>query len=116
HYSMYIYPLNSTALIHADSLHHPPHREVQSLMNLFTEPLPVDHISSFITGNIEQQGVMGGGGSCGIAAMNFAQVWANASHQKWTPTKSREFRLAALEELVVFHFLAESTAGTPEEW
>ncbi|RXW11648.1 hypothetical protein EST38_g14207 [Candolleomyces aberdarensis] len=102
HYTTYIYPIGSAALVHADSLHQPPKPEVTNILNAFLEPLGWAEIRS--------------SGSYGIAALNFAQVWGDKRCKPWTAAQAREFREAALADLVIYHYFSSRTPGTVIDW
>ncbi|KAH6874625.1 hypothetical protein BKA70DRAFT_1480019 [Coprinopsis sp. MPI-PUGE-AT-0042] len=115
HYTTYIYPFSSATLIHADSLHHLPAQGVRSLVNHFIRLCFHEQVSGFTTGEIARQGQAGGEGSCGITALNFAQVWGNSDTPVWVPSHSRNFRMSALRDLILYHYLASNVPGAPEQ-
>lgn len=119
HYTTYVYPIGSAALVHADSLHRPPVPEVIDILNAFLEPLGWSEIRSTLAGGIERQGSgagSAGSGSCGVAALNFAQIWGNKQCKPWTAAQAREFREVALADLVLYHYFASRTPGAAVDW
>jgi hypothetical protein len=116
HYTTYVYPMNSATLIHADSLHQSPAGQVQRLLNQFIWPCVSEQTSGFVTGHIAQQGQGGGSGSCGIAALNFAEVWGNGDTPGWAPSQLQRFRMSALRDIILLHYLSCTAEGAPEDW
>ena len=108
HYTAYVYRVGSTVLDHGDSLHQPPADDILDIISWVITGLghlPIDTIS---TGIISQQGGFNGGeGSCGIAALNFIECYADAKLQRWEGSNSHVFWDMALQNLIRYHDSAQ---------
>jgi hypothetical protein len=78
HYTAYVYRVGSTVVDHGDSLHQPPADDILDIISWVITSLGHPPIDSISTGIISQQGGFNGGeGSCGIAALNFIECYAD---------------------------------------
>jgi len=104
HYTAYVYHVGSTIVDHGDSLHQPPADDILAIISWVIAGLghpPVDTISC---GTISRQGGFNGGdGSCGIAALNFIESYADNNLCQWQGSDSHLFRDMALQNLIRYH-------------
>jgi hypothetical protein len=78
HYTAYVYHVRSTIIDHGDSLHQPPADDILDIISWVIIGLghpPVETISSGTI--LKQGGFNGGDGSCGVAALNFIECYAD---------------------------------------
>ncbi|TEB26894.1 hypothetical protein FA13DRAFT_1624680 [Coprinellus micaceus] len=119
HYTTYIYEVNETVAHYADSLGHPPSHEVMDAINAFIEPLNLRTVSHFVIHEVARQGFEeGGAGSCGMAALNFAQTYGpgDSMYPKWYGGRSQAFRMGGLYDLVITHHVSAQRLGTARDW
>ncbi|EDR00235.1 uncharacterized protein LACBIDRAFT_314599 [Laccaria bicolor S238N-H82] len=104
HYTAYVYHVGSTILYHGDSLHQPPANNILDIISLVIAGLghlPVDTINC---GTISRQGGFNGGdGSCGIAALNFIESYADNNLRQGQGSDLHLFRDMALKNMIHYH-------------
>ncbi|EDR01208.1 uncharacterized protein LACBIDRAFT_312303 [Laccaria bicolor S238N-H82] len=118
HFTAFIYRQGSSVIEYGDSMHHAPPLHILSILQWVFSGVIQHEIKHIRCGVISKQGVSNGTGSCGLAALNFIQLAAGTPKglRRWTGSKSRLFRDAALECLLIFHHLATQSDGTFMDW
>jgi len=108
HYTAYVYHVGSTVVDHGDSLHQPPADDILDIISWVITGLGYPPIDTISTGIISQQGGFNGGeGSCGIAALNFIECYADTKLHWWEGSNSHLFRDMALQNLICYHNSAQ---------
>jgi hypothetical protein len=109
HYSA-IFKLSIADLEHGDSLHLPAAPDILRILRWAFAGLrhyePAQNLVHIKPGLIDRQTTLAGGGSCGIAAMNFIEFRVGLGAPRWRSTESTKFRDAFLRELLLYHLLA----------
>jgi hypothetical protein len=119
HYTAYVYRVGSTVVDHGDSLHQPPADDILDIISWVITGLGHPPVDSISTGIISQQGGFNGGeGSCGIAALNFIECYADTELHWWEGSNSHLFRDMALQNLIHYHDGAqiENFCGLTTVW
>ena len=108
HYTAYVYRIGSTVVDHGDSLHQPPADDILDIISWVITGLGHPPIDTISTGIISQQGGFNGGeGSCGIAALNFIECYADTKLHQWEGSNSHLFWDMALQNLIHYHDSAQ---------
>lgn len=104
HYTAYVYHVGSTIVDHGDSLHQSPADDILDIISWVIAGLGHPPIETISAGIISQQGGFNGGeGSCGIAALNFIECYADTKLHRWEGSNSHLFRDLALQNLIRYH-------------
>ena len=113
HYTAYVYNIGSTTIDHGDSLHLPPADDILGIISWVILGLGHPPVEIIREGTISRQnGVNGGEGSCGIAALNFIECYSDNDLRQWEGSNSYLFRDVALQNLIRYHHCA----GNQEEF
>lgn len=98
--------IDQNGVYFADSLSHAPPTHLSDVLRWVFRDTRF-HISNKINiVDVALQTALSGNGSCGIAAHNFIHRHAFGSVAAWHPSRSQQFRDAALLELAIFHLCA----------
>ncbi|KDR79617.1 hypothetical protein GALMADRAFT_63339 [Galerina marginata CBS 339.88] len=118
HFTAFIYRQGSSVIEYGDSMHHPPPKHILPMLQWAFSGVVQHEIKQIRSGVISKQGAGSGAGSCGLAALNFIQLAADAPKglRPWTGPDARLFRDVALECLLNFHHLATQSEGTFADW
>ncbi|KAJ7511950.1 hypothetical protein B0H11DRAFT_2371455 [Mycena galericulata] len=107
-------------LLLGDSLHLPAAPDILPILRWafyglhdFAPPPTQTHIES---GLIDRQRTLVGGGSCGIAAMNFVENRVGLDIPRWRAAQSARFRDSVLRELLLFHLIAPRKTTVYSDW
>ena len=104
HYTAYVYHIGSTIVDHGDSLHQPPADDIVDIISWVIVGLGHPPIETISSGTISKQGNFHGrDGSCGIAALNFIECYADNNLCQWQGLDSHHFRDLALQNLIRYH-------------
>jgi hypothetical protein len=104
HYTAYVYRVGSTIVDHGDSLHQPPADDILDIISWVIAGLGHPVVDTINCGTISKQGGFNGGdGSCGIAALNFIECYADNNLCQWQGSDSHLFRDVALQNLIRYH-------------
>ncbi|KAF8805824.1 hypothetical protein BYT27DRAFT_7103590, partial [Phlegmacium glaucopus] len=99
HYTAYVYHVGSTIIDHGDSLHQPPANDILDIISWVITGLGYPHVDTISSGTISKQGGFNGGdGSCGVAALNFIECYADEKLCQW-----QLFWDMALQNLICYH-------------
>ncbi|KAJ6452558.1 hypothetical protein C8R47DRAFT_998072, partial [Mycena vitilis] len=119
HYSA-IYKFFLTDLELGDSMHLPAASDVLPILRwaladlgLFTPPAAQTFIKR---GLIDRQNTLAGGGSCGVAALNFIETRIDPSVPRWLAKDSALFRDKFLQDILLYHLLARRKTTTYYDW
>ncbi|KAJ7736708.1 hypothetical protein DFH07DRAFT_697810, partial [Mycena maculata] len=100
----------SVPLLHGDSMGFPPPLDALPIEQWLFSDLPSTAISlpptEITPGQIGQQRVNAGSGSCFIAAQNFLESIADSTLLRWVQERAMEFWDKALRELILYHLIA----------
>ncbi|KAJ7087023.1 hypothetical protein C8R43DRAFT_1173898, partial [Mycena crocata] len=101
---------------HGDSLHHDISPDLIPILCWAFGGLRNYQSCQPKTGTIDLQSPVFGGGSCGIAAVNFVEVRGGLPVQRWRAWESAQFRDEYLRDLLLYHLLARKKATTYADW
>ncbi|KAJ3516162.1 hypothetical protein NLJ89_g1290 [Agrocybe chaxingu] len=118
HFTAFVYKAGSSVIKYGDSMHQLPPQDMLPVLQWIFDGICNPGITRIEAGKIARQGFGGGEGSCGIAASNFMEL---AVHSRpglcpWRGSNAKQFRDAALEDLILFHYAATQTSGSFETW
>jgi len=109
HFVGYIYHPGMSTIQHADSLGRAPEPDVLPILQWVfagVHEIPIIQIESI---NVSQQGGRNGGdGSCGFATLNSLERSIDPSISSWNGPMSTIFRNSALEDLILYNYIARA--------
>ena len=95
-------------------LHQPPADDILDIISWVIVGLGHPPVKTISSGTISKQGGFNGGdGSCGVAALNFIECYADNNLCQWQGLDSHRFRDLALQNLIRYHNSAQM-ANFPE--
>ncbi|KAJ7502277.1 hypothetical protein B0H11DRAFT_2365617, partial [Mycena galericulata] len=119
HYSG-IFIVSPSGLENGDSLHLPSSPDLLHILRwVFQgfpgfEPPPTQ--TQIRAGLIDRQRTLLGGGSCGVAVMNFVETHIGLGIPRWQAAQSAQFRDVFLQELLLYHLIARQKKTVYSDW